>query len=322
MEFNAIVLVMCVTSLLVVELLAYAYRAVRYPHRRKVQRRLKTVRAVQDGQADPDILRNRPLSQVPFLNAVLSSVPFARRLDNLVLQANSDLPLGFFILFSLVLVLGGYVMGGMITHRFSYAVGIGVLLAPLPFLYLRRKKRRRMEKMERQLPDGLDLISRALKAGHAFTSGMQLAADEMTDPFGTALQETIDEINFGISVQDALKNLAHRYDCPDLKFFVVAAVIQREAGGNLVEIMEGLSRIIRERFKLYGKIRTLSAEGRMSARVLVAIPLFVLVAILFLNPGYAKILFDETTGQVLLAIGAAMMITGILVMRRIIAIKV
>lgn len=322
MEFSAILLVILVTSFMAVELLFYAYRTIRYPYRGQVRRRLKTLWTAREGSADPDILRNRPLSEVPSLNTLLSRLNVARRLDNLVLQANSRLPLGFFVLLSFLLVLAGSFAGAVATRQQLYGAGIGLVLGALPFLFLRWKKKKRMEKMERQLPDGLDLIARALKAGHAFTSGMQLAADEMGDPFGTALQETIDEINFGISVQDALKNLAHRYDCPDLKFFVVAAVIQRESGGNLVEIMESLARIIRERFKLYGKIRTLSAEGRMSAKVLTGIPIFILLVMCFINPNYVEILFENAIGKAMLATGVAMIAVGSLVMRRIVSIRV
>jgi tight adherence protein B len=243
-------------------------------------------------------------------------------MDNLLVQADTLLPLGFFILLSVTMGLGAYLVAYIITQSHLLAFVVGMVFLPFPLLYLKRKKQRRMQRMERQLPEGLELISRALKAGHAFTSGMRLAAEEIPDPFGTALQEAIDEINFGISVQDALKNMATRYDCPDLKFFVVAAVIQHESGGNFVEVMESLSRIIRERFKLYGKIRTLSAESKMSARALVGIPLFICVVLILINPEYEGMLFTSSIGRVMVAVGVGMMITGMMVMNRIMAIRV
>ncbi len=322
MEFNILVIIICVISLIVIELLLYAYRSLRHPDRSRVQQRLKAVKTAQDVLEKIDILRRRSLSEVPTMDAILSRLTVARRIDNLLVQANTRLPLGFFILLTLLLGLTGYLGGFIATRSLILGVVAGLLFLPLPFLYLKRKKTRRLQRLERQLPDGLDLIARALKAGHAFTSGMRMAAEEIPDPFGTALQEAIDEINFGISLRDALKNMAGRYDSQDLKFFVVAAVIQHESGGNLVEVMESIARIIRERFKLYGKIQTLSAEARLSAWVLIAIPVFVCVALIFLNPDYVGILFDQTAGRIMLAIGVVMMITGMLVMKRTITIKV
>jgi tight adherence protein B len=322
MEFNLLVVIICVTSLIVVELLMYAYRNVRNPDRNKIQRRLRTVQGMENGTKDIDILRRRELSEVPAVNAILSRIHIARRIDNLLVQANTHLPLGFYILLTLLLGFSGYLVGFTITHSYLLGVVVGMMVLPLPFLYLKRRKTRRLQRLERQLPDGLDLIARALKAGHAFTSGMRMAAEEIPDPFGTAMQEAIDEVNFGISLRDALKGMANRYDSQDLKFFVVAAVIQHETGGNLVEVMESISRIIRERFKLYGKIRALSAEARISAWVLVAIPVFVCIVLVFLNPDYVGILFDQFVGRVMLAIGVGMMATGILVMKKTVRIRV
>ena len=154
-----------------------------------------------------------------------------------------------------------------------------------------------MAVFERQLPDGLGLIARALRAGHAFTSGMKLAADEFGDPLGPELQDTLDEINFGVSVPEALKNLARRVDCPDLSFFVVSVILQRETGGNLSEIIENLAALMRERFRFRGKVRTLSAEGKLSAVVLLLIP-FVLFGFLYLtNRPYVESLMFDPIGK-------------------------
>ena len=179
-----------------------------------------------------------------------------------------------------------------------------------------------MQKFERQIPEGLELIARALRAGHAFTSGMKLAADELGDPFGIEFQETIDEINFGVSVSDALRNLVKRIDCPDLKFFVIAANIQRETGGNLAEIIENIARIIRDRSKLYAKIRVLTAEGRISAIILSILPFAVMGALFFLNPDYMKILFSDPVGRKMATVAAIMMVTGIFIIQKLAKIKV
>jgi Flp pilus assembly protein TadB len=179
-----------------------------------------------------------------------------------------------------------------------------------------------MEKFEKQIPDGLDLIGRALRAGHAFTGGMKLAADELGDPFGAEFQETIDEINFGVNVSDALGNLVKRVDCPDLKFFVIAANIQRETGGNLAEIMENISRVIRERFKLLGKIRILSAEARLSAVIMSILPFAVMIALSFFNPDYLHTLFSDPVGKIVAVVAGTMMVIGIFIINRMAKIKV
>jgi tight adherence protein B len=183
-------------------------------------------------------------------------------------------------------------------------------------------KRKRIEKFKKQLPEGLDLIARALKAGHAFTGGLNLAADEMEDPMGAEFSETLDEINFGINVSDALKNLSERIDCEELRFFVVGVILQRETGGNLAELMEALAGLIRERFKFYGKVQTLAAEGKLSAIILIALPFCIAGWILFSSPGYLDPLFTDSIGKMMLVFAAIMMIIGIFVMKKMVDIKV
>ena len=309
-------------SVFVIELSFYAYRTYRNPNRGKIRKRLRSFSHIKSGDEDSDILRKRVLSDVPFLNTLLLKMPGVQSLDRLIQQANVPYPLGFFILLTLVLALTGYFGSSlMLTNKYlPYLVMI--LLAGLPTIYLSQKKRERLEKFQRQLPEGLELIARALKAGHAFTSGMKLAADEFDDPLGPEFEETLDGINFGVSVPDALRGLAERIDCHELRFFVVSVILQRETGGNLAEIIENLALLIRERFKLQGKIRVLSAEGRLSAVILVALPLCVMLAIHILNPKYIHTLFTETAGQVAMGIAASLMVTGIIVIKNMIKIKV
>jgi tight adherence protein B len=184
------------------------------------------------------------------------------------------------------------------------------------------KKKKRMNKFYEQLPDALELISRALKAGHAFSGGLKLVADEFPDPIGPEFAETIAEINFGVSVPDALKHFANRVDCSELKYFVVSVCIQRETGGNLTEILDTLAYLIRERFKLRGKIRTLSAEGKFSAAVLLILPIFMFIAIYFINPSYMNTLLIEPIGKIMLFCSCVLMVIGAIVMKKMIDIKV
>ena len=179
-----------------------------------------------------------------------------------------------------------------------------------------------MKKFQAQLPEALDLMARSLRAGHAFSTGMKLAADEFDDPLGTEFNITLDEINFGLGVPEALKNLVNRVDCQDLNFFVVAVILQRETGGNLAEIMENIAHLIRERFKLYGKVKTLAAEGKLSMIILIALPFCIIGALLFVNPKYIMTLFTEYAGRIMIAGALFMMVIGAFVMSRIVKIEV
>jgi tight adherence protein B len=199
---------------------------------------------------------------------------------------------------------------------------LAALLAFLPLLQLLLLKQKRIEKFRNQFPEALDLIARALKAGHSLNSGMKLAADEFDDPLGPEFEETLGEINFGVSVANALKNLTKRIECPELKYFVVAIILQRETGGNLAELIESLADLIREKFKFQGKVRTLSAEGKLSAIILVAIPFFIAAYLHLSNPKYLSLLFTEPIGRVMVVVASIMMVIGMLVMKKMVTIKV
>lgn len=317
--FGIIIFVM---SILLIELCFYAVRLIRHPDRAAIRKRLKQSLAEDGPTKAEDIYKKRILSDVPFFNQMLSYLPGVERMHLTVKQANMSCTLGFIIFLTLLLGIVGYLTGYLLTHNLFQPMIVAIVPALLPPLYVRMKKKKRMAKFEKQLPEGLGLIARALQAGHAFSSGMKIASEEMEDPLGPEFEETLDEINFGVSVADALKNLARRVDCPDLKFFVVSVILQRETGGNLAEIIEGLAHLIRERFKFRGKVRVLSAEGRLSGWVLVFLP-FVLVAALFIvrQKFISPLLFDPI-GHVMIAVGAIMMVFGVLAIKKIINVDV
>lgn len=309
-------------SIFVIEMLFYAYKTIRDPDRKKIRKRLKTFSYKESKNELPDILQKKVLSDVPLLNKILLHVPGRQYFNRLLQQANVHYPLGFFILLTIFLAITSFSVSCLITRNKVFVVIITLLLAGTPFFYLCLKKKKRMEKFQRQLPEGLELIARSLKAGHAFPSSMKMAADEFDDPLGPEFEETINEINFGVNVPDALKNLAERVNCADLKFFVISVILQRETGGNLAEIIESLAYIIRERFKLYGKIRTLAAEGKLSAIILGSLPFVVMIALHFTSPAYIRILFTDPAGKIILGISAFMMALGILVMKKMVDIEV
>jgi tight adherence protein B len=296
--FIAFIIIVAV-SIFLSEMFFYAWRTIRNPDRKKIQKRLKIFSSAKTKDGRPDILQKKLLSDVPFLNKILLRIPGPQRLDRLLQQANVQYRLGVFILLTIVLAITGYCAGFLFTGNYAFSIIIALSLSGIPFFYLCLKKKKRMEKFQRQLPEGLELIARSLKAGHAFPGGMKLAADEFDDPLGPEFDETLNEINFGVSVPDALKNLADRIDCPDLKYFVISVILQRETGGNLAEIIESLAYIIRERFKLYGKVKILAAEGKLSAIILIAIPFLIMIALRFINPDYINLLFTEPAGRIM-----------------------
>lgn len=321
---NVLVLapVIFILTLLVIELTAYAVRIVRHPDRAEIRKRLRKSLASEVEGESTDITKKRVLSDVPVLNRILPALPGVESLDLLMRQANVKYTLGFFLLFTMALGFTGYLFSLFLTRNplFSLLLGLGV--ASLPLLSLKSKKKKRLEKFEKQLPEGLGLIARALRAGHAFTSGMNLVSQEFKDPLGPEFEETMDEINFGLSVPEALKNLARRVDCPDVKFFVVSVILQRETGGNLAEIIESLAHLIRERFKFRGKVRVLSAEGRLSAVVLLAIPIFMFSFLYLTQRSFLEPLFSDPIGRAMVWIAVGLMIFGFLLIRKIIKVDV
>jgi tight adherence protein B len=316
---GAVIFILC---LLVIELTAYGIRIIQHPDRAEVRKRLKRGLAEEFDFESPDIVKKIVFSDLPFINRVLSAVPGVDRLELLMRQANVNYTMSFFILLSLALGLTCYLFTIVLMKDPILALLVGLAATSLPLVHLRVKKKRRIAKFEKQLPEGLGLIARALRAGHAFTSGMKLASEEFGDPLGPEFDEALDEINFGVSVTEALKNLAHRVDCPDLTFFVVSVILQRETGGNLAEIIESLAQLIRERFKFRGKVRVLSAEGRLSAVVLIVIPFLLFLTIFFLNRSFLEPLISDPLGRVIMLIAIFLMAVGVLVIRRIIKVEV
>jgi tight adherence protein B len=312
-----------VITVVVIEMSLYAYRTVRHPDRAKIRQRLRTMPSKKlETEPTRDVLRKSVLSDVPLLHELLRRMTGIERLDRLRHHANARYPIGFFILLAFVLALIGFSVSSYMMENRLASLAISALLLAAPFLYLVNKKQKRTKKFQTQLPEALDMISRSMKAGHAFTTGMRLAADEFDDPLGPELSYALDEINFGVSVPEALRNLGERVDSQDLNFFIVSVILQRETGGNLAEIIESIAHLIRERFKLLDKIKALSAEGKISAIILCCLPFIVVFFLYFRNASYIMTLFRDPTGKIMVGVALCMMILGAYIMKRIINIKV
>jgi tight adherence protein B len=292
---------------------------------RRIARRLQ----LMSGQVDESgerisILKQRRYARGPQWDRLLRRLPGTGALDRLLLQSGLRWQVAHFLAGAALLVAAAGVLLLAIPWPLPPLAQLGVLLAgaALPGWFLLRQRAARLRKVEEQLPELADFLSRALRAGHSFANVLKMAGDEVAEPLGGEFRATYEEINFGVPMNEALHNLAARIPLTDLRYLVIAVLIQRESGGNLAELLDNVSRMTRARLKLMGHVRVLSAEGRMSAWVLSLLPLAVLALMTLSNPKYVSVLWREPAGQRLMwyAIGAA--IFGVLWMRNVIRIRV
>jgi tight adherence protein B len=198
----------------------------------------------------------------------------------------------------------------------------GLVTASLPFVHVWWRRRKRFNDFLEHLPDALDLISRALSAGHAFSEALHMVSTEMPDPIAMEFRKAYEEQNLGLSLKLALENLAQRMPLLDLRMCITAVLIQRETGGNLAEILEKVAYTIRERFRIMGDLKTLTTSSRMSAWLLCALPIFVAIAVTVMNPDYMSVLWKDQRGHYLIAAALFMQITGMLIVRKILNIRI
>lgn len=250
---------------------------------------------------------------------------FAKRFKNLgLLFEQADTTLNFSKFFA---ISGGMaVFGGVM----AVAGGMSVALAPLamffmgvlPLLWLLHRRRRRLAKFGRQLPDALELIARALRAGHSLASGFHLVGEEMTAPISEEFNRVFEEQNLGIAMDDALASMTDRVPNLDLRFFATALILQKQTGGDLAEILDKIGRLVRERFQIWGQVQALTGEGRLSGIVLLALPPVLFLTVYKMNPDYIKVLFVDPMGKQMLAGGVILQLLGAVVIKKIINIRV
>ncbi len=309
--------------ILLVEGTYFCYHQYISPQSRTLKRRLRGGAArPKEGLESLEILRQRKLSNLPWLNDILSAMSNLGGLEKILQQANSQMPLGVFLLLSAVLGVVGMVVAAFMDYPLLVAGGVGLVCLMLPLIKIKMQRTARFKEFERQLPEALDLMARALRAGHAFSVGMKMVGDEFPDPIGPEFNRTVEEISFGIDTPEAMGNLNDRVVSTDLKFFITALVVQRETGGNLAEIIEAISRLIRQRFELLGRVKALSAEGRLSGIVLFVMP-FVMGAVLWwMNEDYMRLLIEDDLGLMMLGAAGLLMLFGAVIMKKMCDIKV
>ncbi len=292
------------------------------PEVKRIQRRLRMMTVGHHRKSDVTLLKERLFSATPGIQRVLVRLPQIQQLDRLLLQTGSTQTVAQLLSVCLLLGFAGLMAGTLLKWSPPMTAVLALALLVLPLLRLSWLRTRRVNKIGEQLPDALDMISRALRAGHAFPAALSMVGDQAQEPIASEFKATFDEINFGLSTQTALLNLSTRVPIPDLRYFVLAVVIQLETGGNLAELLSMLADLIRERFKLFGRIRVLAAEGKLSAYILTALPFGVAGMIQIVNPGYLIILFTDPVGIRLVITAVIMMLLGCLAMWRIIDIRV
>jgi len=226
-----------------------------------------------------------------------------------------------------VAIIGGLAVVGLALPAvagFSVAMAplMALFLAILPMIWLLFKRKRRLSKFAAQLPEALELIARALRAGHSLAAGFSLVANEMADPIGGEFGRTFEEQNLGKPLEEALEDLTKRIPNLDLKFFVTAIVLQRQTGGDLAEILDKIGYLIRERFKIWGQVQALTGEGRLSGVVLLALPPVLFIVVYRMNPDYLMLLFTDDLGKKMLVAGVITQLVGALVIRKIVNIRV
>lgn len=303
----------------------YAYHAYLNPKTKALKRRLRGsvgFSATNQTHEQVEVMRKRSSNSMPWMERLVAKFSKFDSLEKTLQQANSSMPLGVFLFLSLALAVTGFAITAFYNAELYVMLIATILSGFLPLFHMRRQRAQRFKDFQRQLPDALDLVSRSLRAGHAFSVGMKMVGDEFPDPIGPEFNRAVEEISFGIDVAEALKNLSTRIECVDLRFFITSLIVQRETGGNLAEILESISRLIRQRFELLGKVAALSAEGKLSGIVLVLLPFGIGILLWFLNPAYMSLLITDPMGKNMLTISGVLMVVGSYMMKKMISFRV
>jgi tight adherence protein B len=287
----------------------------------RLQRRV--AEALQDfgSPEEVTISRDDSIGGSPIINRLLSSLDFIKRLDQTIRQADLQITVSRLLAFSFVAALMAALAAYTVLNS-VFALLFGTLAAVLPILHVLRERQKRLRKFNAQLPDTLDLLSRSLAVGHAFSESLHQVALEMPDPIAAEFRITFEEQKLGLSTKAALDGMTERVPLPDLRLCVTAMHIQRETGGNLAEILEKVSQTIRERFKLMEDFRTMTTGARGSAWILCGLPFAIIFLITAINPEYISVLLRDQRGHYILATAAFLQLLGIVTIKKILNIRV
>jgi tight adherence protein B len=320
-------LLIALAAFLVVALGVFALGALldqRSSKARLLRERLETVQKAAETKPGEELalVRDDMLSKIPALDNLLRRSERISKLQTLLEQANVNMRAGNVLL---LCILSGAALGLVVVlfTSFPQFVWLGVILgAILPYSYANYRRAKRFQKFEELFPEAIDTLARAVRAGHAFTTALELIASEISDPVASEFRKLFEEQKFGMPVRDALLNLTERVPLVDVKFFVTAVMLQRETGGNLAEILDNLSYVIRERFKIMRQVRVHTAQGRLTMMLLMGLPPIIVVTMQVMNPTFIEPLFKDFIGHILIVAGITLQTIGYFVIRRVIQIHV
>ncbi|MFZ0802604.1 MAG: type II secretion system F family protein [Terriglobales bacterium] len=296
---------------------------------RMLRDRLASVqKAEQQTVEELALLRDEMMSKIPALDSLLRRSERMANFQIFLEQADLKVRAGNILLLCVVSavafgVTGYFVAGSLPPNQALLFVMVGVVLGgTFPYSYASYRRTKRFQKFEELFPNAIDTLARAVRAGHAFTTALELIANEIAEPIASEFRKLFEEQKFGLPVRDALMNLASRVPLVDVKFFVTAVMLQRETGGNLAEILDNLSYVIRERFKIMRQVRVYTAQGRLTMMLLMGLPPIIVVVMLTTNPAFIRPLFADPIGHTLVVAGIVLQTIGYFVIRKIIQIQV
>jgi tight adherence protein B len=278
--------------------------------------------SANSSDAEVQLAREELLSEIPWLNRSLVKIEITSRIKRLIDQSDLNITVMRLLLFCAMAGVLAFLATAMISQSYLLRMVLAVIAGSLPFLHVMAKRKKRMKRFLQLLPDTLDLMSRGLSAGHAFTEALHMVATEMPEPISGEFRKTYDEQNLGLSLKLALENMVHRMPLLDLRMCVTAILIQRETGGNLSELLEKVAHTIRDRFRIQEDLKTLTLSSRWSAWLLCALPIGLALYMSAMNPTYMEVMWRDPRGHRLLALAAIMQVLGMLMVRKIMQIKI
>lgn len=290
---------------------------------RLVERRILSIctSGIQAGINAPQtqiLLKQEPTGAFSWLDGLLLKYQLPQMLEKKIIQADIKASPGKLIFASIGLAVVGAAVVSIWFQVLALQLSVGAVLGYVPFGYLGFKRSRRMKKFDAGLADAIDMMGRALRAGHSMTASINIVAEQAMEPVRSEFAEVFKQQNFGLPIRDAMTQMLDRVPSQDLRVVVTGILVQKETGGNLAEILDRTAHTIRERLKIQGEIRTHTAQGRMTGWILCALPIVMLVVINFINPGYSNVLFETPMGRILSYIGLGLLVTGGVVIRQII----
>jgi tight adherence protein B len=290
---------------------------------RRVEQRLREVSSgAADETENTTIVMRTAEGPLPAVERLMAGTQAGSRLARLIEQSGVATTPGAVVAMSLSAGLVSTLCVLVVIGSLPIALGLAVFVVSMPFFWLKYKRSQRIKKFEEQFPEALDLLSRAIRAGHAFQTAMGMVADELPAPVGVEFKKAFDQQNFGLPLREALVELSERVPSLDVRFFVTSVTIQRETGGNLSEILDNLARVVRERFKIRRQVRVHTAHGRFTGYVLLALPAALALVLTWLSPEHMKLLFNERLGQAMLVGAMVMQGIGFVWIRQVIKIEV